>query len=270
MRLPERKRIGIQILACVAVLGLYLLRYDGAMLLYFELLAVCVLSIFVSTLIESRIRLSGILNSVSANLVMAFIFFAVGSLLSEQLTLEVIESVKPENIESNGPGGPSKVVTAAMIGFGGWEFLMIYTINSVLAYAKYLPEFRKKDDLNELTNVDLKPASNSIDRFSVKQGGKLHFIHFDRIHYIEASGNYINIFSDGKKYTLRESLQEWLQKAGKDNLLRIHRSFVINTNFIKELSSNSDGQYSVILDSGDTVKIGKQYKAELFEFLGLS
>lgn len=270
MKALEWKRMSLQTLVCSGLLGIYLLRFPDALTLYFQLLFVCISSIFVSTIVESKVKLSGSINSVTINLVVFFLFYLLGNSLEGDLRLEIIEGIKPDLSEEAGGGGTSRVLTSMVIGFGGMEFLFIYGFNAIFAYAKYLPEFRK----NEVsTGVEAgqnnQEIASQLNKFSVKQGGKLQFISYDEIQYVEASGNYINVFSSGKKYTLRAPLQDWLSNAKKSHLLRVHRSFVINTNAIKELSSNSDGQYSVILNSGDSVKVGKQYKASLFEYLGL-
>ena len=70
-------------------------------------------------------------------------------------------------------------------------------------------------------------------------GNKRNFakIELDDIHFVESDKNYIKIYTGEKEYKERTTLQTILQELPEERFLQIHRSFVINTKKIQEISS---------------------------------
>lgn len=186
---------------------------------------------------------------------MAGLFFIAGNYFSDNLRFEVIESVVVESVEPD--GSEAQAIGIRVFEYSGWEFLWIYLVNGAFAYAGYL-RLNQGSELSEFSK----------EVFKVKLGNKLHFLPFKDIEFIEASGNYIHVYSDKKKYTSRMAIQDLLNQADKSYLMRIHRSFAINVNQIRELVANGDG-HVVVLTNGSEVKVGKNYKEALFSHLGI-
>ncbi|UCE94759.1 MAG: LytTR family transcriptional regulator, partial [Flavobacteriaceae bacterium] len=142
-------------------------------------------------------------KSIFMNLLAGGFYYFIGMYLEAQLTYELVEQME---VDANDP--TSKVVTARLVSYGQLEFLLIYLVHALFAYVPYL---------------DLKSPSRqstlgvfSKELFSVRIGKKMYLIPFNEIEYIEASGNYIQVFKNGKKYTARLTLQEFSEKAGSN------------------------------------------------------
>jgi len=58
----------------------------------------------------------------------------------------------------------------------------------------------------------------------------------NEIEYIKSDGNYIEVFSNGKKHLLRLPLEGFLEKL-PSNFMRVHRSYAINCNLISAVNS---------------------------------
>lgn len=86
------------------------------------------------------------------------------------------------------------------------------------------------------------------DRIFVENSGKLEFIKVNEIVSIVSLGNYCKVTTEsGKCELMRKTLAEW-QKLLPDFLfLRIHRSYIINLNFVVKISKWSSGTYKVYL-----------------------
>jgi two-component system LytT family response regulator len=98
--------------------------------------------------------------------------------------------------------------------------------------------------------VDRVEAATSI---FVKSDKKIIKISFTEIHYIEAYGNYIKIFTDTMILT-PQTLSDFSGKLPND-FLRIHKSFVINFNQLKLIDGNQ-----VVLQNDVKLPIGKSYR----------
>lgn len=95
--------------------------------------------------------------------------------------------------------------------------------------------------------------------FFVKSSGQQHRINFDEILYIESLKDYVNIKTDDQEYIILDTLKS-MENQLPAYFLRIHKSFIINLNKIKSLSSKK-----VILNSENEVPVGDSYRAVFLE-----
>ena len=72
-------------------------------------------------------------------------------------------------------------------------------------------------------------------KITINTDGKLVFLHSDDILYAESDGNYSTIFlADGQKILLTKKLKEVNSILPENCFFRIHNSYIINLNKIKE------------------------------------
>ncbi len=108
--------------------------------------------------------------------------------------------------------------------------------------------------------------SNSLDKKIVfNTDGKLLFLESDEILYAESDGNYSTIFLvDGQKIVLTKKLKEVNELLPEDSFFRIHNSYIINLNKIKEFLK-TDGY--VILKSNHKIPVSRQKKSDFLDML---
>ncbi|PHN05316.1 LytR/AlgR family response regulator transcription factor [Flavilitoribacter nigricans] len=103
----------------------------------------------------------------------------------------------------------------------------------------------------------------------IKGSGKISFVEIMDIVHIEASGYYIEIHTADKKYLLRESLANMSDRLDDQFFLRIHRSTIVNLQYLEEIQNKSASEVEVVLKTGRTFRVSKSYKDVLFERLGI-
>lgn len=144
-------------------------------------------------------------------------------------------------------------------------------------------EYKKKEELsnfqNNLENIldivkDNKNASESpiinSKKINIKSGNKIIFLDIESIKYISASGYYVEIFTiDNRKFLLRESLSSIINRLNSNLFIRIHRSTIINSNFIDEIISSNYGETDVKIKDNKIFRVSKGYKKEFQEALGV-
>lgn len=101
----------------------------------------------------------------------------------------------------------------------------------------------------------------------VKSGNKICFIDINDIQYIEASGYYIEIVTVLKKHLLRETLANIIKKLDLNYFIRIHRSTIINMDYLAEINSIGFGDIEAIMKDGKVFRVSKSYKEQLFSRL---
>jgi len=89
-------------------------------------------------------------------------------------------------------------------------------------------------------------------------------IQIDALFYIESDTNYITLFyiNHGKmdKFLMRSSLKKVLEENRNDNLLRCHRSYIVNFEKVKMYKKDKEGgKIELSHDSLPTISVSKTY-----------
>ena len=103
----------------------------------------------------------------------------------------------------------------------------------------------------------------------IRQAGKISFVDYSAIHYINASSYYVEIHTDGKKHLLRETLANLEEKLPAGRFFRIHRSTLINLDFLKELLYENNSEMAVRMKDDQVFRVSRSYRAELLKMLGV-
>lgn len=137
-------------------------------------------------------------------------------------------------------------------------------LNATIAKIK---KFNSKNYTAEkLEKILLKFNSDSLQKkITINTDGKLLFLQSDEILFAESDGNYSTLFlSDGQKILLTKKLKEVNQILPQDTFFRIHNSFIINLNKIKEFLK-TDGY--VILQSNHKIPVSRQKKSDFLDLI---
>ena len=154
--------------------------------------------------------------------------------------------------------------------------------NRFFASLNKVVEYKKKEELlnfqNSLENIldivkeknVLPPSVINSKRINIKSGNKTIFLDINSIKYISASGYYVEVFTiDNKKYLLRESLSSIINRLNSNEFIRIHRSTIINSNFINEVITSNYGETDVKTNDNKIFRVSKGYKKEFQEMMGV-
>ncbi len=94
--------------------------------------------------------------------------------------------------------------------------------------------------------------------FFVKSSGQQHRVNFEEILYIESIKDYVNIKTSEQEYIVLDTLKSMEQQLPESSFTRIHKSFIINLNQIKNVSTKK-----VTLVSEQEIPIGESYRMNL-------
>ncbi len=144
---------------------------------------------------------------------------------------------------------------------------------------KVIDTFNKKDSsslqkkvnnlLNHIQSRDFEPVIDQSKRIPVPLRNKTVFIYPNDILYISASNYYAEICTKKRKYLLRESMSNLLERLNHTDFIRIHRSTIINIEFVHELIHSNYGIINVKMKDDNQFRISKSYKKEFLIKMGL-
>lgn len=114
--------------------------------------------------------------------------------------------------------------------------------------------------------LERKSSERFKNRFILKESDNYILLNADDIHYIQADGNYLNFHTVRKKYLIRHTLTDMVNKLDPDQFFRISRSSIVNIDAVEKIENHSYGNYLVHLQTGVTLKMSKNYADLLDSF----
>jgi two-component system LytT family response regulator len=105
-----------------------------------------------------------------------------------------------------------------------------------------------------------------LERFVLKTGGSIYIVKTSDVLWIEASGNYVNIVTNNKKHLFRTTLSGLMDRLDENTFYQIHRSTIVNLDFVDRIEEWSYGDYKVIMKNGEELKMSRNYKELIQSF----
>ncbi|GAB3504629.1 LytTR family DNA-binding domain-containing protein [Spirosoma knui] len=124
-----------------------------------------------------------------------------------------------------------------------------------------------------LADQAAQPNGAYLRRILVKETGRMYLVNTDDISYLDADGNYITLHTANRstgarpeRHTIYESLTSLETRLDPADFVRIHRSHIVNLNYIAEVETYFSGDYMVRLKTGEQLKWTRNYRDNLKAF----
>ena len=108
-----------------------------------------------------------------------------------------------------------------------------------------------------------------LEFLTIKSAGQVAFVSLPDIDWIEAADYYAGLHVGPKTHLLRRSIAELEQELDPALFCRIHRSTIVNLNRVRGLKLDEDGDYTVQLENGTTLRLSRRYRKQLQSRLGI-
>lgn len=95
----------------------------------------------------------------------------------------------------------------------------------------------------------------------VKANNQIMSIHLKDIKYVEAYGDYVNIFTEADRLVVHGTMKGMESKLPGDQFIRVHRSFIVRLDKINSIDE------TLIVMGKKLIPIGESYKTELMSRL---
>lgn len=102
-------------------------------------------------------------------------------------------------------------------------------------------------------------------RIAIKGDGRILFIDPNDVVAVQAEGNYVLLQRETGSHLLRESISVMAEKLRPYGFIRIHRSVLVNSAFVREIRPWTTGEYGLTLKSGKEYTVTRTYKKNLRE-----
>lgn len=107
------------------------------------------------------------------------------------------------------------------------------------------------------------PVQKQADHIFVKEGHSFQKIRKSDIRFLKSEGVYIEIHTLEKRYIIRDSFKNLMEKLPASNFIQTHKSYFINTEHISSVTAIS------IMLGKDEIPLGRTHKDEVIRHLGI-
>lgn len=137
------------------------------------------------------------------------------------------------------------------------------------AMVKVMAQLSKgeKTDTQTVLKNHSDTSNNLLERIVVKTGNKMHVIPVTKIRYIEASEDYVMIYADNSRHLKAQTMRYYETHLDSTQFVRIHRSYIVNVNFVERLEPYDKDTYIAIMNEGQRLKISRTGYKKLKETL---
>jgi two-component system, LytTR family, response regulator len=106
------------------------------------------------------------------------------------------------------------------------------------------------------------------NRLMIKSSGRIHFVRMADIDWCEAQGNYVRVHVGPQQHLVRDTMSHLESELDPHQFVRIHRSTIVNVDRIQEMQSSFNGEYVVLLRTGDRLTLSRGYRDTIQARLG--
>lgn len=117
----------------------------------------------------------------------------------------------------------------------------------------------------EARELELRAAreeARSNHRLTLKCGGKLIWLDIADVIWVQAASNYVEVHTQSKDYLARATLKAVERQLNDANspLVRVHRSYLVNTRQVRELVPTGEGDARLVMLDGSEVPASRTYR----------
>lgn len=153
------------------------------------------------------------------------------------------------------------------------NLLPVRALISILIYViitQYFQSLAYKEEINDRETNDLPEVSlvaktateanaenELLERIAVKSGQKIHVIMIPEIVYLQADGDYVQIFTMTGKFLKEQTMKYFEEHLPPSQFVRVHRSCIVNVEAISRIELYEKQNQQLTLKNGHQIKVSQ-------------
>lgn len=101
----------------------------------------------------------------------------------------------------------------------------------------------------------------------IKERDEIVLLEQTDIEWLDAAGDYVCIHANGETYIKRSTLKELLGQLDTSLFKRVHRSTIVNLNFVEKIIPHTKGEFFLVLHKDQKIKVSRNYRDTIKAFL---
>ncbi len=106
-------------------------------------------------------------------------------------------------------------------------------------------------------------TSKPLTHVFVKERGRMLAVPLDRVERLEACDDYVAVCAEGRRHLLHATLQDLFARLDQSRFVRVHRSHVVNLQYITSIEPREGARLSIVVASGARVPASRAGSAQI-------
>ena len=159
------------------------------------------------------------------------------------------------------PNPPTVIFTTAFPDFAlqGYELNVVDYLLKPFSFVRFLQAINKVSSLSTDPHAPLIEKKNYI---FIKSGFEHFKVDVNDISHIHSDNVYTEIITSEKRLLSSESLKHWESLLDKQKFIRVHKSYIVNTNYLQSISAND-----IQLNNDIKIPVGRAYKNQVLRLV---
>ena len=126
-----------------------------------------------------------------------------------------------------------------------------------------------EDILRKLASGEKIASQNYPDILAIKDGSEITRVSVSDIIWVDAAGDYMCVHTADQTHIMRRTMKELDQQLDPRKFVRVHRSAIVNINYVQKLVSHISGEYHLILSNGSELKVSRSHRDKVKDMIKL-
>jgi hypothetical protein len=97
-------------------------------------------------------------------------------------------------------------------------------------------------------------------RLVVQTGTGESVVRLDEIRVLESARNYVTVYTADREYLMRQTLKNLEDSLDDASIVRCHRSYLVNLDYIDEIRTTATGAYVIRMAGGREVPLSRSFR----------
>ena len=125
---------------------------------------------------------------------------------------------------------------------------------------------QSQDDSIKKLLQTIQSPNQYLERLLIKQAGRIVILNCKEISSIKAMDDYAEISTTKESYLIQQSLSHLEQRLNPDQFMRVHRSYIVNIDAIRDIVALSSSRYKLFLKDGAEIFVSRSGYKKLLRF----
>jgi two-component system LytT family response regulator len=113
--------------------------------------------------------------------------------------------------------------------------------------------------------VEALAAPKILERIWLRHGGKIVPVQLREVERMEADGDYVALITRSRRFLLQVPMAELENRLDANRFIRVHRSHIVNLDFVESLTPEGNAQLSIRLRDGTALMASRSASKALRE-----
>jgi two-component system LytT family response regulator len=110
-------------------------------------------------------------------------------------------------------------------------------------------------------------STDRLGKIVIKDRDTINLISQESIAWVDAAGDYMCIHAEGETHIMRSTMKSLLEQLDDSLFKRVHRSTIVNLKHIQQVFPHTKGECFLLLGENDRIKVSRNYRDVIKEFL---